>query len=130
MQQQAALHNSWLSVLMVDIDHFKRFNDYFGHTEGDRCLSIMASILRVWASSHSGFLGRYGGEEFMVIVPHADPNEAYRVSEHIREQIERHSANCLPPSTQFTHLTVTIGVSSLEGEDIAGSIDALVEAAD
>jgi diguanylate cyclase (GGDEF)-like protein len=130
-QHKAVCHsNAWLSVLMIDIDHFKRFNDHYGHTDGDRCLASLASLLRVWASTHHAFVGRYGGEEFMMIMSSDTPEAAREAAETIRLQVEKQSPHCVPQLGSIRTLTVTVGVSSLQGYDLGTHFDALIEAAD
>ncbi len=122
--------DGWLSVLMVDIDHFKRFNDQFGHTEGDQCLSRLASLLKSWAHHHNGFVGRFGGEEFMVILPDVEPQAAFQSGETIRHLIESSTGELVPRKGKNRNLTVTVGVSSLEGKELGDNFDHLIEAAD
>ena len=61
---KARQHNSELSLLMIDVDYFKLFNDTYGHPEGDACLSRLGETLASVAAETKGFAGRYGGEEF------------------------------------------------------------------
>jgi len=71
-------------VLMIDVDHFKLFNDLGGHAEGDRCLQRVAAAIRSALRSPDDFVVRYGGEEFVVILPAADRPEALAVAERLR----------------------------------------------
>lgn len=68
----AARHNLWLGVLLIDADYFKRFNDEYGHLEGDRCLVTIAKALKDCTLRAHDLLARYGGEEFVAIVPAAN----------------------------------------------------------
>lgn len=68
----ASRHNLWLGVLLIDADYFKRFNDEYGHLEGDRCLVTIAKALKECTMRSHDLLARYGGEEFVAIVPAAD----------------------------------------------------------
>ncbi|HET6435049.1 MAG TPA: diguanylate cyclase [Xanthomonadaceae bacterium] len=113
-----------LSLLFIDVDHFKAINDRIGHPGGDYCLREVAAILR--ASLDEGdLLGRYGGEEFVVVLPGRAGAQARAVGEHLRAAVERHRFEY---EGQLQPLTVSIGVATrLESE---GSPDAAVERAD
>jgi diguanylate cyclase (GGDEF)-like protein len=76
------------SVLFVDLDHFKRVNDQHGHATGDRVLQAAAQALQKGVR-HSDIVGRIGGEEFGVLLPHTDLDQALRVAEHLRHSIEQ-----------------------------------------
>jgi diguanylate cyclase (GGDEF)-like protein len=76
------------SVIMIDIDYFKRVNDDFGHQAGDRVLSMMSEVLKTQIRS-SDIVGRYGGEEFLIILPEIDQNGAFQVAEKLREMVEQ-----------------------------------------
>ena len=112
---------------MIDVDHFKLFNDTRGHVEGDNCLRMLGTALTLIASNECGLAGRYGGEEFVVLLPNAVLEKATAVAERIRIAVEklyiRHDA------TPSGHVTVSIGVASLVPRDTAGA-EGLVHAAD
>lgn len=78
-----------LSVVMLDFDHFKKVNDAYGHQVGDRVLQEMAEILNKTAREIDK-LGRYGGEEFIAVLPETDAEEATTFAERVRERVERH----------------------------------------
>ena len=77
----------WHGVLMIDVDHFKLFNDFGGHTEGDRCLKQIAEALRYAMRSEDDLVIRYGGEEFAVILQDADLTEARQAAERLRKAV-------------------------------------------
>jgi len=79
--------NEPLSLIMLDIDFFKKYNDYYGHQEGDNCLKKVAQEIRISLLRPSDIAVRYGGEEFVVILPNTNINGAYRVAERIRRNI-------------------------------------------
>lgn len=108
-----------LSLLLVDIDNFKQYNDNFGHPAGDSALQSVARVLMSSLRPYD-FLARYGGEEFVIILPSTDLNDAIVVAERVRG---------LVAASEFPHrkFTVSIGVSRLDAE--AGA-RALVQAAD
>lgn len=113
-----------LAVLFLDLDHFKRVNDSYGHRAGDQCLRAViapiASELR-----HGDALGRYGGEEFLVVLPGATMANAEAVAERIRQRIEE-----MPMLISGTRvgLTLSIGVATLEPD--VQTPDDLIERAD
>ena len=79
----------WLSVIMLDIDFFKKFNDTYGHLEGDGCIRKVASALREVLQRPGDFCARFGGEEFACILPDTDFGGAMIVAEELRRHIER-----------------------------------------
>lgn len=84
---RTARYGTLLSLLMLDVDHFKQFNDQFGHPAGDQVLKQVGQILANESRADS-FVARYGGEEFAVILPNCDDEEAASVAERVRRAIE------------------------------------------
>ena len=113
-----------LSLLFLDLDHFKRINDNYGHRAGDRCLrgviAPIASELR-----HGDALGRYGGEEFLVVLPGAAATDAEIVAERIRGRVQ---AMPLLVSGTRIDLTLSVGVTALDAS--VGTPEDLIERAD
>ncbi len=101
--------NTPLSVLMIDVDHFKRFNDAFGHAHGDLCLRAVARSLGGGLQRSTDQLFRYGGEEFVCLLPNTDEDGARVVAEHLRRQVENLSLEP-PTGDQPLRVTVSIGV--------------------
>lgn len=99
-----------LSVMMIDIDLFKKYNDTYGHTEGDNCLKIIAEILTKSVRA-TDFVARYGGEEFTVVLPNTDENGACVAANKILENIRKRS---IPHETSDVadYVTVSIGIVS------------------
>jgi diguanylate cyclase (GGDEF)-like protein len=95
-----------LAVLMIDIDHFKRLNDTFGHPEGDRRLRAVAAILEGSLQRGDDLLARYGGEEFIAALPSPDASHAQQVGERLRAAVE---AAGLPAASDS--VTISIGVA-------------------
>ena len=112
-----------LSVLLIDIDHFKKFNDSFGHGVGDQVLRLMANVLRERLREYD-LPARYGGEELIAVLPGADLATCAAVAERIRRlisecRITRRSTRELLPS-----ITVSIGVGQFQfGESMADLIE-------
>jgi len=79
---------AWLSVIMLDIEFFKLFNDTYGHPEGDRCIAMVAAALTRAVHKVSDMTARYGGEEFACVLPEADPENALSTAREIQRQIQ------------------------------------------
>jgi len=109
---RAVREQSWFSVLMIDIDDFKRYNDTYGHIVGDEALKHVARTLESWLRRPADLAARFGGEEFTAILPVTPPEGAAMVGEEIRAAIEalriEHSG-----STVGSHLTVSVGAASI-----------------
>jgi diguanylate cyclase (GGDEF)-like protein len=97
-----------LALLMIDVDHFKDFNDRHGHQAGDRVLITIGRIIEDARRDEHDVVARYGGEEFAVILPGATTDDGYRIAERIRRAIELAGAG----QTDVSCPTVSIGVSS------------------
>jgi diguanylate cyclase (GGDEF)-like protein/putative nucleotidyltransferase with HDIG domain len=106
-EQMTKVGSSELSLLMIDLDLFKLFNDLYGHVEGDKALEMVATIL-VRNVGQKGIVCRYGGEEFTVLLPYQDTKMAFDVAEKIRLDIERAFFNMNDVTQRF--LTASIGV--------------------
>lgn len=101
------------SLIMIDVDHFKSFNDTFGHPAGDRCLMQVAETLRAHVRQ-SDFVGRYGGEEMIVLCPGMDRHHTSELAERLRLAIrELHLDH--PGSTTCDVLTVSLGIATGPG---------------
>jgi diguanylate cyclase (GGDEF)-like protein len=100
-----------ISLLLIDVDHFKLYNDYFGHGMGDLCLAKVAGTLANSLSRAGDMVARYGGEEFAVIIPGGDLSNARQVAERLRQSI---LALCIPQAPQSARdvVTISIGVAS------------------
>ncbi len=96
-----------LSLLMIDIDHFKQYNDYYGHGAGDVCLQMVAAELSKSVARPSDLVARYGGEEFVVILPETSQESALQIAERLRDRIEKLD---LPHAYSDAESVVTISV--------------------
>jgi diguanylate cyclase (GGDEF)-like protein len=117
-----------LSLLLCDVDHFKRYNDSYGHQAGDRCLQLVAQSISRAVGHVKDLVARYGGEEFAVILPDTDIRGALRVAEAVRAEILRLA---LPHaySDGQEHVTLSIGAAcAVPAPQLAPR--ALIEAAD
>ena len=109
--QRCARNQTRMSTLMIDIDHFKRYNDHFGHLTGDECLRQVARILTKCIKRAGELVARYDGEEFAVLLPGADAAEALRVAE--RCMLQLHNARIPHADSPVSPwLTVSIGVAT------------------
>jgi diguanylate cyclase (GGDEF)-like protein/PAS domain S-box-containing protein len=116
-----------LSLLMVDIDHFKRINDTYGHRAGDQCLQVLAGILRRSARRPNDLAARYGGEEFAVLLPDIDLNAAGILADTLCFAVREH---LFEAGVGFPFsLTVSIGIAVMVPEKDVRA-DRLVEQAD
>jgi diguanylate cyclase (GGDEF)-like protein len=95
-----------LSLLMIDVDHFKLFNDTYGHPEGDVCLSRIGETLAGLAAATSGFAARYGGEEFSLLLPNTTIGRAREIGEMVRTAVQ----GLAIPHITSSHLAVTVSV--------------------
>ncbi|MBO8173009.1 MAG: diguanylate cyclase [Bacillaceae bacterium] len=101
-----------LSLLMLDIDRFKNYNDVYGHQAGDACLKEVARVLVDAATRPGDLAARYGGEEFMMILPDTDKDNALHIAENIRRDIESLDIKH-PHSDTSSRVTVSIGVTTV-----------------
>jgi diguanylate cyclase (GGDEF)-like protein len=116
-----------ISLLMVDIDHFSRFNDDFGQAEGDVCLRVVAKALEELLRDSGDTVTRYGGEEFAVLLPNTDTAAACHVAERLRAHVEQVGA--VNEGQDGRKVTVSIGVGVLRPSP-GTDVDTLISAAD
>ncbi|MEJ2690275.1 MAG: diguanylate cyclase [Deltaproteobacteria bacterium] len=125
---RAMRHSTSLSMIMIDIDFFKFYNDHYGHSGGDDCLRKVAQILKATVQRESDILARYGGEEFAVILPETGINGASEVAEQMRQQIyEARIPHSKSAVCQF--VTISLGVASAVPER-SSDPSCLIKAAD
>jgi diguanylate cyclase (GGDEF)-like protein len=113
-----------LSLLMIDIDHFKAFNDNHGHRTGDFVLRDIARVLKSNCRKED-VVARYGGEEFAIILPETDSGDAERIAEKLRTLVENHH---LPNGEDTLRVTVSIGIGTNEKD--VNSVNELISTAD
>jgi diguanylate cyclase (GGDEF)-like protein len=101
-----------ISLIMIDIDHFKTFNDQYGHLEGDECLKQVAAIMKSCINRDTDMVARYGGEEFGCILPVTDMEGALSIAELMRKSLE---ALAIPHAQSKTaaYVTISLGVASM-----------------
>ena len=125
--RRAARARMPLSLLMIDVDHFKAFNDYCGHQQGDECLRQVARVLVNAVGRPGDLVARYGGEEFICLLPAIDDAGARAVADRLLRAV-RAAAIAHPRSPSGPRLTISIGVATTA--DFAGGPDALMALAD
>ena len=111
-----------ISILMIDVDHFKKFNDTYGHQQGDVVLKEVASTVKSTLKRPTDIVARWGGEEFVVLLINTEISGAVTVAEQIRENIQNLQVLNIADADTPLHVTVSIGASS-----IAPSITNLIE---
>ena len=124
---KAQQYDSELSLLMIDVDHFKLFNDTYGHPEGDACLSRLGETLAAISAETMGFAGRYGGEEFCLLLPNTGVARAIEIGEMVRAAVlDLAMPHC---TSSYQTVTVSVGVACTRPNDTQRPGD-LIEAAD
>ncbi|MEL4869356.1 membrane-associated sensor domain-containing protein [Pantoea agglomerans] len=113
MDREIASHQQdgkGFGLIMLDVDHFKLYNDHYGHQQGDRCLIMIAGVLESASRENEGIVGRVGGEEFMVLLPEADAGTVRSTAERISRMLESQAyAHALSPVNP--HVTVSQGLT-------------------
>jgi len=122
---RSARYKEPLSLLMLDLDHFKDINDTYGHMAGDYALQEIARLLKN-NLRNCDLVGRYGGEEFIILLPEIDKDAAYGTADRIRAQLSRRTFHF--EKNDF-HITTSIGVAELDKVD-SGALSRLIDAAD
>lgn len=125
---RSTLGGTSLALLMIDVDYFKKYNDYYGHPAGDRCLQQVAQVLLMGAKRPSDLAARYGGEEFAILLPNTSLDGAQAVAEQVRTSLQQmtlpHAGN------PFGVVTISIGVHALVPASADSCVSVLVNSAD
>ena len=123
--ERSKRYNSPLSVVLLDVDHFKDVNDSYGHQKGDEILVTFASILKKFCRAND-IAARYGGEEFLMILPQSNAQGAFKIAERVREEIMKMSF--VGNDSKFS-VTTSCGVAELN-RDYMKNTDQLINVAD
>ncbi|RQS22845.1 GGDEF domain-containing protein [Burkholderia sp. Bp8992] len=124
---QARRQGEPLSLLMVDVDHFKAYNDAFGHVKGDACLIAIANALAGAVRRPADIVARYGGEEFAIVLPNTGARGARVVADEVRDAVLRLDLEM--PDSPAGRVSVSVGCATVSADDLS-TPDALIEAAD
>jgi diguanylate cyclase (GGDEF)-like protein len=127
--KSARISGDALSVLMIDIDHFKTFNDALGHAAGDKCLRRVAQAMQFSIRADKDLVARYGGEEFIAVIPGASLDEASEIAERIRVAVQElqipHPSNPLS-----AYVSVCVGLATAVNPQRLDRLDDLIRDAD
>lgn len=125
---RCARGNAPLSLLMIDLDRFKAYNDTYGHPAGDQCLRLVSKCLLNSAKRPGDIVARYGGEEFVVLLPEADEKAAAVVAEKFARLLGEE--NIVHAQSEFGHVTASIGIASAMGHLLQAEPGRLLSEAD
>jgi diguanylate cyclase (GGDEF)-like protein len=127
--RRCARGNLPLSIIMIDIDHFKLYNDRYGHQAGDLCLQQVSAAMKRCATRPQDMLARYGGEEFILLLPQEGPDGAEVVAQRILDEVRQlrlpHAA-----STTAPHVSISLGLASALPPLGSSDSSALIRTAD
>ena len=101
-----------ISLILSDVDHFKLFNDHYGHQAGDECLKLVADAIRKKVGRPGDLIARYGGEEFAIVMPETDLRGAFQVAENIRQELAK---QCIAhaQSSAAPYVTMSCGIATM-----------------
>lgn len=125
-EELALRQGTGLSILMVDADNFKRINDVYGHAAGDKILATIADTIRFALRSYDS-IGRYGGEEFLVVLPHAGSEDGFKLAERLRSEVSRQR---IMVDAETIRCTVSIGIASADAGEHQSDKRSLIADAD
>jgi diguanylate cyclase (GGDEF)-like protein len=117
--QRAQHDQATLAIIMVDVDHFKLYNDHYGHQAGDSCLINIGKAMQDSLRRADDLVARFGGEEFVAVLPHASPEEAQVAAERLRSAIK---ALQMPHDASSTAPIVTVSVGLACGKANPGQL--------
>jgi diguanylate cyclase (GGDEF)-like protein len=126
--RRAIRNDGQLSLLLMDIDSFKAYNDHFGHQQGDACLTLVAEAFAATLQRPADLAARYGGEEFAAVLPDTGAEQAAQVAETIRARIAALGITHSPKATR-PHVTMSIGVASFDKDRLCEA-ETILAAAD
>ncbi|HYE81125.1 MAG TPA: diguanylate cyclase [Clostridia bacterium] len=119
-------NSHFISILMIDIDHFKMINDRYGHLAGDKVLKTLAKVCKA-RIRRTDIIGRFGGEEFLIILPEANRDIAFKVATSIKESIANMK---IPFQAEIIRTTISIGIETAIIAEKNHSVDKLINNAD
>lgn len=107
----SARHRTPLALVLIDVDHFKRYNDLYGHPAGDQCLRLVGAAVKAARVRASDIAARYGGEEIAVLLPQTDAAGAWSTAERVRQAVE--ALGISHAGSPAGHVTISVGVAAL-----------------
>jgi diguanylate cyclase (GGDEF)-like protein len=117
-----------IAIVMIDLDHFKNYNDYYGHPAGDDCLRQIGAVLNDAVHRHADLVGRFGGEEFVALLPDTSLQDALKVANRIRKMVLKVG---IPHAASQTEKVVTISAGVAAGEiNTMDDFQTILQAAD
>ena len=126
--ERSADNNKPLSLLMIDVDRFKAYNDTYGHLVGDQCLRLISTCLLRSVRRPTDMVARYGGEEFVVMLPETSQGEATAVAERFARYLELESI--VHAGSEYGRVTASIGIAAAAGRTLRAEPHYLLAAAD
>lgn len=127
--ERSKRNSTTIALMMIDIDYFKQYNDTYGHSKGDACLRDVAQCIDKTMARASDFAGRYGGEEFAVIIPEAEATSAQINAERVRSAVEKLKIKHESRPDGYPYVTISLGVATMYPGKVKNS-NALIERAD
>jgi len=118
-----------IGMIMIDADHFKKFNDTYGHQQGDVVLQTLAHVISTSIRRGTDFAARWGGEEFAVLLPNTETDGIMKVAENIRMNVEKTDIPSIVDASKGLNITISIGAAAIKPTDGA-SIEEFVKKAD
>ncbi len=106
--RQASVNKGVISLMMIDIDYFKAYNDNYGHQAGDDCIKLVAAILLISVKVPGNLVSRYGGEEFAIVLPNLEADQSLQLAEHIRNEVSKAETNLKDK------ITISVGVATIQ----------------
>ncbi len=127
---RSAVSGHPVSLIMIDVDFFKRYNDVYGHVSGDECLRLVGEIIKTLAHRFQDLCARYGGEEFAIILPETALNDAYSVAQKAVEAVRSHKIGHAASDFPAKVVTISAGCAALTGSGNDADIQQLLTQAD
>ena len=127
--KRAIRNNTSLSLIMIDLDHFKSVNDLYGHDAGDECLKFFATLITKQITRAGDLLARYGGEEFVILLPNTQASQAFQFASQLKNSINESVFNYQNSTKKVMHkLTASFGVSGYNEQNVITQDELLISA--
>jgi diguanylate cyclase (GGDEF)-like protein len=113
LKESLSISGGRMSILMMDVDFFKKYNDTYGHVEGDECLKTIASTLQNTLQRGDDFVARYGGEEFVIVLPNTDESGARNIADKVLQNIRAVKIPHEKNDENGSIVTISIGITTV-----------------